>query len=279
MRVPRIWVKLSADAILPADERIPVSAWGWGDNTASANQCGAARLQRAIERALRGDRERDSYAYGDRPLREEILRTFEGSRANEPTAIVTRNGDGAIVLNVARLLFLDVDFPPANLLQLIRRLFGGPSAEDKATHELGDALREYGRARFRVYRTAFGLRAIAVDREFDPAGEEAQSLMRATRTDPAFARLCKVQQSFRARLTPKYWRCKLPPPPGQYPRDESEVQERYADWLREYEATSASYATCRYLETIGNGTVSATAVPLIALHDQITRCNESLPLA
>jgi hypothetical protein len=279
MQIPRTWVKVSAVATLPDGGTAPVSVWGWGDNVASANQRGAERLQRAIERAQRKDFDRDSYEYGHRPLREEILRTFESSKQGEPTAIVTRNGYGALVLNAAKLLFLDIDFPMTNPLDSLRRLFGGPSIEDKTKQALVKALRESGLATFRVYRTAFGLRAIAIDREFDPTGEEAQALMRATHTDPSFARLCVIQRSFRARLTPKPWRCQISPPPGQHPREDSGVQQRFAEWLRGYEAAAASYATCRYVETIGNGTASAMASPLIALHDQITRCEESLPLA
>jgi hypothetical protein len=120
---------------------------------------------------------------------------------------------------------------------------------------------------------------MAIDRDFDPTGREAQELMKATATDPAFARLCQVQRSFRARLTPKPWRCNCSPRPGQHPQVEGEMQQRFAAWLGEYERASTRCSTCRYLETIGGGSPKGDAKRLLELHDRATRCNEPLPLA
>jgi hypothetical protein len=39
------------------------------------------------------------------------------------------------------------------------------------------------------------MRALAVDREFDPAGAETQALMERTDTDSSFAFLCRMQKS------------------------------------------------------------------------------------
>jgi hypothetical protein len=144
---------------------------------------------------------------------------------------------------------------------------------------LRNALRNYGRATFRLYRTASGFRVIAIDREFDPSAREVQDLMRATGTDPAYARLCLAQRSFRARLTPKPWRCKSPVPPGQHPRLAVGLQEQFAAWLVDYERAAAHYATCRYLETVGNGSPQGEARKLVEFHDRATRCNEPLMLA
>lgn len=124
-----------------------------------------------------------------------------------------------------------------------------------------------------------GLRAMAIDREFDPTAREVQDLMLATGTDPAYARLCMVQRSFRARLTPKPWRCGSLRPPGRYALLDGELQRRFAAWLGEYDRASKRYATCRYLETIGNGSPRGDTERLIELHDRETRCDEALPLA
>jgi hypothetical protein len=132
---------------------------------------------------------------------------------------------------------------------------------------------------FRLYRTAAGLRALAVDREFDPAGPEAQALMQRTGTDEAFARLCRSQESFRARLTPKHWRCACPKPPGEHPRTDERSRQEFAAWCQRYERAVEKHATCRYLETVGSGTPLPVLAPLIQLHDQATRCSEPLPLA
>ncbi len=279
MQIPRAWVKLTAEGRFPDGRTIPLTIWGWGEDESGANSIGSDRLRRVLDRIRRGEPFPDKYGYGNRPLREEILETIESVTASEPSAIITRNGYGAHVLNAARLLFLDIDLRPPGLMERILRIFGGSSSEEKALSELREVLQQYGKATFRVYRTASGLRAMAIDRDFDPTGQETQELMRATKTDPAFARLCKVQQSFRARLTPKPWRCKVKRPPGQHPRSDRESQERFNAWLRGYETASVRYATCRYLETIGNGSAKGDARKLLELHDRVTRCDESLPLA
>jgi hypothetical protein len=92
------------------------------------------------------------------------------------------------------------------------------------------------------------------------------------------SRACAAQKSFRARLTPKPWRCRLGPPPSSYPHPDDAARRRFTDWLGEYER-AASHATCRYLETIGNGSPRAATARLLDLHDRLTRCRDALPLA
>lgn len=279
MYIPRAWTKVTAEARFPDGRTKPVSVWGWGEDEFRAKAKGTERLQRVLERVLRGGPFPERYAYGNRPVREEILQSVDGKSKDEPSALVTRNGYGAQVLNTAQLLFLDIDVGTPGLLRGIRDLLGGGSEHDRVLHRLRDALQRYGRATFRVYRTAGGLRAMAVDREFDPAADEVQELMRETGTDPAFAILCQVQRSFRARLTPKPWRCSVSTPPGKHPRQEGALKQRFQSWLLDYERAASDYATCQYLETVGNGSPTRTAQELIELHDHATRCDTALPLA
>jgi hypothetical protein len=281
MHIPRAWAKASADGQTADGRTLPVSVWGWGEDEAGARKGAADRLQRLLERIRRGDPFPDKYSYGSRPLREEILGTIEGEVPGEPLALITRNSYGAQVLTASRLLFLDVDLNPPTFLQRVLRMFGAgrDSSEETVLARLRSVLQQYGKATFRIYRTASGLRAMAIDREFDPAGSDAQELMKATGTDPAFSRLCLAQRSFRARLTPKPWRCKISNPPSEYPRPEGEARRRFATWLKEYEDRSRGYATCRYLETIGNASPRGGAGKLLELHDRVARCSEPLPLA
>ncbi len=90
--------------------------------------------------------------------------------------------------------------------------------------------------------------------------------------------MCLAQKSFRARLTPKPWRCNCTLPPGRHPRD-GEAQRVFDNWLREYETAAHRHATCRYLETIGNANPLSTMRQIVDLHDRLTRSGESLPLA
>jgi hypothetical protein len=254
--------------------------WGWGDDEASARQGAAERLGRVLERLKRGERFPERYAYGNRPLREEILRIVTGD-GEQPAAILTRNVYGAQVLNASRLLFLDVDTGDAagGLGRRLGRWFGRAPAEDEPLATLRAALQRSGLTTFRIYRTASGFRVMAVDRAFDPSRPDVQELMKQTGTDPAFAQLCLAQRSFRARLTPKPWRCGLPVPPGQHPREDPATQARFVAWLAKYERTADGFAACRYLETVGNGVASGDLRTLQELHDRATKCDGTLPLA
>src|SRR5574341_1197044 len=238
MHIPRTWTKVSADGKFSDGRTLPVSVWGWGEDESGSKRSAADRLQRLLERIRRGEPFPDKYGYGSRPLREEILQTFESATPNEPSAILTRNSYGAQVLNAARLLFLDIDIGAPSLAQRVLRIFGGVSPEETVLTKLRNTLQAYGRATFRVYRTAAGFRVMGIGRDFDPAGREVQELMQATGTDPAFARLCLAQRSFRARLTPKPWRCNSSLPPGQHPRLNGEMQQRFATRLSGYEKES-----------------------------------------
>jgi len=259
---------------------VPLVAWGWGNDEGEALREAEGRLQRLSERVRKGDPfPPRGYEYGNRPVREEIVQVI--GPESEPRAVLTRNRQGAIVMNAARLLFLDVDLPEGpGLPGILGKLFGVRSAEAKTLDALRTVLGAAGKGSFRIYRTAAGFRALAPGREFDPAGREAQDLMKATGTDPSFVRLCLAQKSFRARLTPKPWRIDMKAPPGEHPRDEGEASERFAAWLAEYERASQGYATCRFLETVGKGGfVGSDDHDLVDLHDRTTRATESLPLA
>jgi len=279
MHIPRVWAKASATERTPEGESVPVSVWGWGDDESSAQRGAADRLTRVLERLRKGEKFPDRYAYGHRPLREEILRSIPSENGADVTAVLTRNSYGAEVMNAARLLFLDIDLPGRPWSSRVRRLFGGASAHDEQLPKLRQALQQYGMATFRIYQTASGFRVMAIDRAFDPAGFDVQQLMKTTGTDPAFSQLCLAQRSFRARLTPKPWRARMRPPPGEYPRHDAESQRGFADWLAKYEKAASGFATCRYLETVGSGAASGDARILQQLHDRATRCDEPLPLA
>jgi hypothetical protein len=279
MHIPRIWARADAEVSTPDKRTLPLVAWGWGEDPAQALREAESKLTRLADRVRRGDPFPDAYEYGSRPIREEILETFGDGAA--PRAVLTRNRYGATVLNAARLLFLDVDLPEGSgTAGFLGRLFGATSPEEAARAKLRDTLAKLSKGTFRVYRTAAGFRALAVDREFDPAGREAQDIMKATGTDPWFVRLCLAQKSFRARLTPKPWRCGLKPPPVDYPRADADDEQRFAAWLAEYQQASKGYATCRFLETVGKGGFGVAGdEDLVALHDRMTRASESLPLA
>lgn len=281
MRIPIAWARASASAATREGRRLALAVWGSGESAPEAERDAAQRLERVRARLRRGEALPKQYAYGERALREEVIERMFDAETGDLYAAVTRNRYGALVLNASRLLFLDIDLPDFGVMARLRWLLSG-GRKDPAQPRL-DALREtlrgYGRATFRIYRTAAGFRAIALDREFDPAARDTQELMQRTGTDPAYMQLCRAQRSFRARLTPKPWRAECPLPPGAFPREGEKLQHRFASWLKRYDAARAHYRSCRYLETIGNGRPSARNARLIELHDRTTGIDEKLNLA
>ena len=171
----------------------------------------------------------DAYLYGARqPLREEIVRYLGGEGIGQ--AVVTRNRYGALVLNTARVPFIDVDAPSPSGLAGLKRLFGGGPAVDPTLERIRAACARHPRHTFRVYRTHSGYRLLAYDTARDPASEETAAFLKDFDADPAFVMLCRLQKSFRARLTPKPWRIGIPAPPGQHPRDPA-TQAEFGAWL------------------------------------------------
>ena len=283
MQIPPTWLKLTEErriARLGAVRRL--TAWGWGGTLDEARARAQTRLERLATWFESGQpARREDYDYGDRPIREECLQIIAGGQpGEEPSALLTRNSYGAVILNTRDLLFLDIDLPSETLGQRLRRFFRpkqAPPAQAAADH-LRRVLAGFPEITFRVYRTAAGFRVMAINMSFEAHGEAAQALMQATGTDRAYANLCRSQKCFRARLSPKHWRFGLPKPPGEHPRAVNE-QAAFAAWLARYEQGCQSYATCRYLGTVGAAGPSPTLAPLLALHDQHTRATTTLPLA
>lgn len=278
MDIPKHWRKVVEDVRAPDGRQLRLKAWGWSSESEGAAQDRAnQRLRRLVDRIRNREPLPSRYEYGSRPIREEVLEEFRDSKGAVKAAL-TRNTYGARVLNADRLLFIDVDLNrPGLLSRLKRRLTGDKS--DPALDRLRATLQRFAPVTFRVYRTAAGLRGMSVSHTFAPDGPEAQDILRETGSDPAFVHLCQLQQSFRARLTPKFWRCGVRGGPPPYPRDDSKSRDEFSSWLREYEDRARSFATCAYLETVGTQTVHADNINLLRLHDQETRALEPLKLA
>jgi hypothetical protein len=200
--------------------------------------------------------------YGDRPLPEPILRQFQNG--GRPRAVITRNMYGAVVMNSQDLMFVDVDRDenrPDLVMNDIRRV-------TEANGLAG-----------RLYKTAAGYRVLITNVPFQPGSSPSENLLRQYGSDPLYVRLCRMQDSFRARLTPKPWRCGLPMPPVDFPYETPRDEARFREWEARYSAVSAGYATCRYLTTFGGVRITAEFEDLVYDHDQETKANSKLPLA
>jgi hypothetical protein len=194
-------------------------------------------------------------------------------------SIVTRNHYGCLVLNAAHTLFIDVDVLAPDQLAPPDGSAGWEPMWQGVFDDLRAVLAAETDESFRIYRTAAGFRVLATANEYDPTSPYSAELMRAAGADSDFVDLCRIQNSFRARLSPKPWRCGMRRPPNLFPRHTEGEQSRFAEWLSGYDRASVNRATCRYLGSIGSEHIHPQIEPVIELHDRQTKAHEALALA
>lgn len=155
----------------------------------------------------------------------------------------------------------------------------GPDPIDEAIERVHDAAQTLNGCSMRIYQTAAGLRCLITNQSFDPTSGDVADILHRFGSDPLYARLCKAQECFRARLTPKPWRCGIDHPPGRYPFRNDAHEATYRAWEDKYHNTISGYSTCRLRETIGEGRVHDELAAVVEEHDTYACFDESLPLA
>ena len=239
--------------------------------------------EKLAECFAKGQLPRDKYGYPDRPLREPVLREYPGANG-ELAAAITRNSYGCHVLNAASLMFVDVDIPEQRPPGFIARLFGAKAPASSAAEDLAiGAAKSWVQGNagwgWRVYRTRAGLRLVATHAPIDPESETTNRVFGALGADPLYRRLCGTQKCFRARLTPKPWRCGAEKPPVRWPWANAGEESRFMEWEKRYLATCTAWATCEFLTALGNSRHHPEIEPLIKAHDEATRAESKLQLA
>jgi hypothetical protein len=136
--------------------------------------------------------------------------------------------------------------------------------------------------RLRLYRTPSGFRILVLHRTFDPRSVEIAEFFAATATDPRYAAMCRAQNCFRARVSPKPWRIgivhALRPRRAAWPVKPEYLPEREA-WIREYTAAAESFASCHFIAEFGQGDVDESVREVQVLHDELCRAESDLPVA
>jgi hypothetical protein len=215
MLIPRFWARAEGTAIRDG-QRLALRLWGWSQDSVAEAMALATRRVAEMSARFSSAAPGDPYVYGSRqPLREEIIRYLGADGRGQ--AVVTRNRYGALVLNTAQVPFIDIDTAAPTGLQGLRSLFGRAPAVDPTLTRIREACGRYPRQAFRVYRTSAGYRVLATNTWLDPASAETTAFLNGFGADPAFVTLCRLQASFRARLTPKPWRIGVPAPTGPAP--------------------------------------------------------------
>ncbi len=282
MKFPKYWAHGEKDGF---------SCWRSSDVSFEEAQAGARSAAAVMHQQFEmHGRERIVYGYPDRPLREPVLhemRYVDG----QISAVVTRNSYGCDVLNAANAMFVDIDLEEPKDTASASSIGGmldsfltgnAPPAEPLVNYALS---RAYAWAQsqpnwnWRVYRTRAGLRLLATHALFDSKDPLCQTVFQAVDSDPLYRRLCGTQESFRARLTPKPWRCGVAAPPMRWPFLNATVENHFNEWQARYRTASISYATCQLMPDIGSGFVAGALGEIITLHDNVSRATSGLPLA
>ncbi len=296
MKIARYWVRDSATSSDRHGNTEQAVAWGWSEsNEHEARQRARAAAKRIADWLTNGKGDSGpggEYAYLTRPAREEILQEL-GDNGQGPAAVITRNRYGAMVLNTRDLMFIDADIPKpppqpigSALLSALGRVFGRgaatPPPPDPALEVL-ERIRVWSAdnpgVALTVYRTAAGFRCMVTNQAIGARSELSESILEGLDSDPLYRRLCKSQECFRARLTPKPWRVGLPQPTHEFPFEDAAREAEHRGWVRDYDTASKGFATCARVETLGPAETEEVLAPLIELHDRVTMCDSGLPLA
>lgn len=291
MKIPHYWAKgprALTTRHMATGEEMSFSCWGWSDASAQeAAAVGEERTRRLLERIARGERP-DRYLYGDQPLREEILEEWHDD-GGEIFAAVTRNRYGCQVLNTAGVMFVDLDLAEPSAFKVlahgVARFCGrrGPTPrEEMENAALAPARALAARDRdcgIRVYRTRAGLRYLFTNAACEPNAEATLALMQELGADPLYVKLCRRQNCFRARLTPKPWRCGVNALGITYPWTDERAARRSREWVEEYEHRAERFATCALIAELGRVRATTATARVIAFHDRMTRIDTRLTLA
>lgn len=278
MNFPRFWAKGSSGDFL---------CWRWSSQSLVEAQTLANQAAQQLADRFRAGGWPPHYGgyYPDRPFREEVLQEIRNA-SGEISAIVTRNSYACTVLNTARVMFVDIDLPePKPTGGFLKRLFGSPAPKSPGNPQ-GAALAkienwtrrnpDWG---WRIYRTRAGLRLLATHGLIEADSAVAAGVFAALDADPLYRKLCRSQKCFRARLTPKHWRCGIWRKPDRWPWLDPKTEQRFKKWDARYQSACLDRSTCEFLRRIGNATVHPEVESIIKLHDDTTRAESKLQLA
>ena len=163
-----------------------------------------------------------------------------------------------------------------------RRLAAAGGPERQARNRMDAFVAAHPDWHLRLYRTPAGFRVLVMQQTFDPHQREVEEFFDALGTDPIYRIMCRNQNCFRARLSPKPWRIgindHLRPRPGVWPV-KAEHLPRRERWIADYERISADYAACRFVTALGSSHFDTTAVDVQRFHDARCGADSGRPIA
>lgn len=262
------------------------TVWRWSShNLAEAQSLADQAAQQLADRFQHGDMPaKQGGYYPNRPFREQILQEIKDASGNT-AAVITRNSYGCQVLNTARMMFVDIDLPEPKPVGFFQKLFGKANSTppnktyDGALANIENWTRHRSDWGWRIYRTRAGLRLLATHNLVEADSTVAHEVFEALDADPLYQKLCINQKCYRARLTPKPWRCGVHSKPERWPWLDEKREKRFQKWETTYQSFAFNWATCQFIRQIGNPSVHPEVQPIVRLHDQVTKAESQLKLA
>ena len=286
MNFPKYWKKGSFTGKMGDGKEITIEAFGWSfESLAEAQAYGTMRAKRAVEIGI-GSEKQNSYDYGDIPFREEVVSRIE-LNAKE-IGVISRNRYGALVLNSANVLFVDIDSEEDSstddltndqstgfISSLFRTLFHKPKTSKPTSKNNLEKIDSWAlqnpQKSFRLYKTHSGLRLLFTDVLYEPKGSETKRIFQELESDPLYQKLTHRQECFRARLTPKPWRCHLYRSPWPFPWENEKHETIQREWEKEYHQKIQPFDTCLLIKEYGNPNIASQEIArIIEVHDKCT---------
>lgn len=269
MFINRFWAEASEKFKHPnTGEIFPINVWGGSIKSESDARSSALKKIELIKKKIMGDYSiaREYKA----EIREEIIEEIDSNN------VVTLNRYGAKVLNSKDTVFIDIDEPKRNLFNFFKTY----SLKEKKKQILQQVLKatrkkEFQGLGFRIYETNKGFRVIVLGIQNKPNSPQIRKIFKTLNSDRLYSLLCRKQDCYRARISPKPGNMKYPKHRVRFPTNCTEEKNKLSEWLEKYALTARDFKVCSLRESVG----IQSKTSIVQYHDDFCGVNEKLPLA
>lgn len=279
MKFYKYWTSAEESILDPSGQSRTRKAFGFSnEGLHHAQQIARERAKKLVANWRNQPARRESEYYPtEGAIREQIIEEFH--EGDQQVAVVSRNSYGTLVLNTPDVFFADVDLPLPGCWTILTKWFKKtPDFETmliQKVEKLIDANPELG---LRVYRTRQGFRIVATSRTVPANDDQSRHLLDQLGADKLYVSLCRSQDCYRARLSPKPWRCGSTNPPSRFPFETEDSQNQFQDWLKQYDTAARNWATCELVGNFGIAEIDPRVDSILNLHDHFS-LNPGKPLA
>ncbi len=208
-------------------------------------------------------------AQGELPDAYEVAIKEHVEKIIDDNNIITVCRYGAKILNTTQYTIFDLDHYPVDFFDFVKPVRKLPTKERIVAKFLQRLKRypELGKD-FRIYETTKGIRVIG-KQYLEPTEKNNQRLLQKLNVDWLYTILSQKQNCYRARITPKPYRLRIPTIKIRSPLVCQ--TNAYQQWTKLYQNASERYSVVKLVQIVGN---DFSHEPIIQLHDQ--HCREAL---